>query len=113
MWTIKYTLLNVAYFAAFCTVHAYAAVYLLEKGFTNTEVGILLAVANILSAVLQPVVAGIIDRKGKLTNRGFIFISVGVILAGSVILMIAPDEKILIFIIYALIYLIQFRQLYQ
>jgi len=108
MWTIKYTLLNVAYFAAFCTVHAYAAVYLLEKGFTNTEVGILLAVANILSAVLQPVVAGIIDRKGKLTNRGFIFISVGVILAGSVILMIAPDEKILIFIIYALIYLIQF-----
>ncbi|MBR5369611.1 MAG: MFS transporter [Lachnospiraceae bacterium] len=108
MWTIKYTLLNVSYFAAFCTVHAYAAVYLLEKGFTNTEVGILLAVANILSAVLQPVVAGIIDRKGKLTNRGFIFISVGVILAGSVILMIAPDEKILIFIIYALIYLIQF-----
>ena len=108
MWTIKYTLLNVSYFAAFCTVHAYAAVYLLEKGFTNTEVGILLAVANILSAVLQPVVAGIIDRKGRLTNRGFIFISVGVILAGSVALMIAPDEKILIFIIYALIYLIQF-----
>ncbi|MBQ6090233.1 MAG: MFS transporter [Lachnospiraceae bacterium] len=108
MWTIKYTLLNVSYFAAFCTVHAYAAVYLLEKGFTNTEVGILLAVANILSAVLQPVVAGIIDRKGRLTNRGFIFISVGVILAGSVALMIAPDEKILIFIVYALIYLIQF-----
>ncbi|MBO4497539.1 MAG: MFS transporter [Lachnospiraceae bacterium] len=108
MWTIKYTLLNVSYFAAFCTVHAYAAVYLLEKGFTNTEVGILLAVANILSAVLQPVVAGIIDRKGRLTNRGFIFISVGIILAGSVALMIAPDEKILIFIVYALIYLIQF-----
>jgi PPP family 3-phenylpropionic acid transporter len=23
-WTLKYTILNMAYFAAFCTVHAYA-----------------------------------------------------------------------------------------
>lgn len=48
-WTVRYTFLNVAYFAAFCTVHAYAAVYLLSKGFSNTEVGVLLAVANVQS----------------------------------------------------------------
>ena len=35
-WTLRYTLLNAAYFAAFCTVHALAAVYLLDNGFTNT-----------------------------------------------------------------------------
>ena len=46
-WTIKYTLLNAAYFVAFCTIHAYAAVYLLANGFNNTEVGVLLAVSNI------------------------------------------------------------------
>ena len=32
-WTLRYTLINVTYFAAFCTVHAYAAVYLLDRGF--------------------------------------------------------------------------------
>lgn len=107
-WTIRYTLLNVAYFSAFCTVHAYAAVYLLAKGFSNTEVGILLAVANIVSAILQPVIAGIIDKPGFLTNKRFIIISVLVILAGAVALLVLPDQKLLIFVIYAVIFMIQF-----
>ena len=108
IWTIKYTLLNAAYFSAFCTVHAYAAVYLLANGFNNTEVGVLLAVANIVSAVLQPVVASIIDRPGKLTNKRFILISVIIILAGSFILMLIPGNKVMIFAVYAVIYMIQF-----
>ena len=107
-WTLRYTLINVAYFAAFCTIHAMAAVFLLDKGFTNTQVGILLAVSNILSAVCQPVVAGIIDKPGPLTNRRFILAAVTVIALGSVILMIAGHNRVLVAIIYALIYMIQF-----
>ncbi len=107
-WTLRYTLLNATYFIAFCTVHAYAAVYLLANGFSNTEVGVLLAVANIVSAVFQPYIAGVIDRPGPLTNRRFILISVTVILVGSLILKFIPCGKIAIFIIYALIYMIQF-----
>ena len=107
-WTLRYTILNVAYFAAFCTVHAYAAVFLLANGFNNTEVGVLLALSNIVSAILQPVVAGIIDRQGALTNQRFILISVLVILAGAVILLFVPGNKIIIFAVYAIIYMIQF-----
>ncbi len=107
-WTLRYILLNVAYFAAFCTIHACAAVYLLAHGFTNTEVGVLLAIANITSAVSQPYVAGIIDKPGWLTNRRFILISVLTILAGSLILMAAHDIKAIIFVVYVVIYMIQF-----
>ncbi len=107
-WTVRYSLINISYFAAFCTVHAYAAVYLLANGFTNTQVGILLALANIISAVFQPLIAGVIDKPGPLTNRRFILISVVLILAGSVALLFFPESKIFIFIVYALIYLIQF-----
>jgi len=108
MGTFKYTLLNAAYFAAFCTIHAYAAVYLLANGFNNTEVGILLAIANITSAVFQPVIAGIIDKPGFLTNKRFILISIAVIFVGCIILMCVPDKKAVIFPVYALIYMIQF-----
>ncbi len=108
LWTLRYTLLNAAYFVAFCTIHAYAAVYLLAQGFSNTEVGILLAVANIVSAIFQPIIAGVIDRPGPLTNRRFILISVIVIFAGSMLLWLAPCGKAAIFIIYATIYMIQF-----
>lgn len=107
-WTIRYTLLNATYFVAFCTIHACAAVYLLANGFSNTEVGILLAVANILSAVLQPFVAGIIDKPGPLTNRRFILFSVLVILLGSAVLLLVPGNKWVIFPVFALIYMIQF-----
>ena len=107
-WTFRYTLLNAAYFVAFCTIHALAAVYLLANGFNNTEVGVLLAVANILSAIAQPVFAGIIDKPGALTNRRFILISVFVIMAGSGILMITDKNKPIIFIVYIIIYMIQF-----
>ncbi len=108
LWTLRYTLLNSVYFVAFCTVHAYAAVYLLAHGFSNTEVGVLLAAANIVSAIFQPVIAGVIDRPGPLTNRRFILISVSVIFAGSLILWLVPCGKAAIFIIYAIIYMIQF-----
>ena len=106
--TVRYTLLNVAYFAAFCTIHAYAAVYLISKGFSNTEVGALLAVANIVSAIMQPVIAGIIDKPGFLTNRRFIMIAVMIIMTGSAVLMFAPENKAVVFFIYALIYMVQF-----
>ncbi len=108
LWTTKYTLLNAAYFVAFCTIHAYAAVFLLANGFNNTEVGILLAVANIVSAIFQPIIAGVIDKPGFLTNKRFILISISIILCGSLILMLIPGKKIPIFIVFATIYMIQF-----
>ena len=68
----------------------------------------LLAVANVTSAILQPIIADIIDRPGPLTNRRFIMISVMIILVGSIVLKLAPFSKAVIFIVYALIYMIQF-----
>ena len=107
-WTGGYTLLNVMYFAAFCTVHAYAAVFLLSRGFSNTQIGILLAAANITSAVFQPYIAGIIDKGGWLTNRRFILISCMIILVGAIGLRFISGNKSVIFVVFAMIYMIQF-----
>ena len=108
IWTAKYAFLNAAYYAGYCTIHAYAAVYLLAAGFTNTEVGILLALANVLSAVAQPVFAAFIDRRGVLTNRRFVFASIISIALLVLLLMLIPGYKPAVFIIYMLIYTIQF-----
>jgi len=107
-WTLRYTLINATYFAAFCTVHAYAAVYLLDRGFTNTQIGILLAVANVTSALLQPVVAAVIDRQGFFTNRNVMMISAALIAAGSVLLLAADTVRTVVFIVFALMYMVQF-----
>lgn len=107
LWTLRYAIVNITYFAAFCGVHAYAAVYLLDKGFTNTQVGILLAVANVLSVILQPIVAGIIDKPGKLSNRIVVMIATILMMAGCGLLYIVGNNFVAVFIIYALIYMVQ------
>ncbi len=107
-WTLRYTLINVTYFAVFCTVHAYAAVYLLDRGFTNTQIGILLAVANVASAFLQPVVASLIDRQGIATNRNVCMCCAAIIAVGSALLLVADHNRIVVFVVYALIYMVQF-----
>ena len=107
-WTIRYTLINVLYFVAFCTVHAYAGVYLLDKGFTNTQVGLALAIANILSVFGQPLVAGIVDKGGVLTNRIVVIISSLFLMSGSLILLFVQSEKVPIFAIFVLMYTVQF-----
>lgn len=106
-WTARYALINATYFAAFCGVHAYAAVFLLHHGFTNTQIGILLAVANVLSVFIQPIIAGFIDKKGKLTNRNVSIFSTVCMMVLSLLLFLLRTDKIVIFIIYALIYMLQ------
>lgn len=107
-WTLRYTLINVLYFAAFCTVHAYATVFMLDRGFTNTLVGIALALANILAVLGQPLVAGIIDKSEVVTNRRVLLMAIGAIFLGSLLLLAFKESKPLIFIIYVLIYTVQF-----
>ena len=107
LWTLRYAIINITYFAAFCGVHAYAAVYLLDKGFTNTQVGILLAVANVLSVVLQPIVAGFVDKPGRLSNRIVVMIATLLMIAGCGLLYAVGSNFAAVFIIYALIYMVQ------
>ena len=106
-WTLRYIVINATYFAVYSGIHAYASVFLLEKGFSNTLIGITLALANILSVIFQPLVAGLIDKQGKLTNRNVSMASTALLLAGSVLLLIIKSGIVAIFIIFALIYMVQ------
>ena len=106
-WTLRYIIINVTYFAVYSGIHAYASVFLLEKGFTNTLIGITLALANILSVIFQPFVAGLIDKQGRLTNRNVSMASTALLLTGSVLLLLIKIGVVAIFIIFALIYMVQ------
>lgn len=106
-WTLRYIIINATYFAVYSGIHAYASVFLLEKGFSNTLIGITLALANILSVIFQPFVAGLIDKQGKLTNRNVSMASTALLLIGSVLLLLIKSGIVVIFIIFALIYMVQ------
>ena len=66
-----------------------------------------MALANILSVIFQPFIAGLIDKQGKLTNRNVSMASTALLLIGSVLLLLIKSGIAVIFIIFALIYMVQ------
>ena len=60
--TPLYAFIQGLYWMNFAAIMGYSGFYLLGSGFSNTEIGIIIAIAGILSAVLQPVLAGYADR---------------------------------------------------
>lgn len=108
MWTLGYILINVLYFAVFCSIHGFAAVILLDRGFSNALIGVTLAVANILSALCQPLIAGIVDKSRVITNRRVIMVSSAILIVATFALMLIRSNTAVIFVIFALIYALQF-----
>lgn len=104
--TFQYTIINVAYFAAYAGVHAYATVFLLDRGFSNTVIGIILALANILSVLMQPMAAGWIDKYEKFTNRKVAIACAAGCMLGCILLYFVKGMAV-IFIIYVLLYTLQ------
>lgn len=108
--TLHFTAINVAYFAAYSSAHAYAAVFLLDRGFSNTAIGLILALANVLSVILQPATAGLIDKYEAFTNRRVsMFCALACALCCSCLYFLKAIP--VIFVVYVVLYMLQ--MLYQ
>lgn len=70
--TGRYCLLQGSYYGVNCAVIGYASVFLLERGMSPAGIGALIAAGNVLSAVLQPMAAGIAERSGRVTLKQMI-----------------------------------------
>ena len=64
--TAVYAAVNGSYWASFCLVYSFAAVYLQAVGSSNTELGWVLAVGSSLGALIGPALSSLLDR-----GRGF------------------------------------------
>ena len=62
---IKYGGLHGTYWMYYGIATSFASVLLLARGYSNGEIGIILAVANVAAVFLQPLVADFADRSKK------------------------------------------------
>ena len=85
---VRYSMLQGIYFVGFCTVMGYAAVYLGSIGMSSSLIGIVLAIANILTSIAQPVLGGFVD-KSNISMKKVLMIMFGLCSILSVLLMFA------------------------
>ena len=63
---IEYSSVFGAYWMIYAIIGSFAAVFMLAKGYSNSQIGITMAAANILGVVLQPLIADFTDRSKRL-----------------------------------------------
>lgn len=54
-----------SYWMIYAPLCSFASVFLLAKGYSNSEIGVVFALSNILAALLQPVAADVADRSRR------------------------------------------------
>lgn len=69
---ISYAGIQATYWMVYAVVGSFASVFLLARGYSNSEIGVILAVANVVAVVLQPMVADFADRSKKVSLVGLI-----------------------------------------
>ena len=83
---IRYACIHGFYWMICCAMIGYASVFLLDKGFDNTTIGIVLSISNILAVFGQPAVASYMDKTSRLSLRMLISCILVVIIGLSLIL---------------------------
>lgn len=74
----QYILIQLVYWAASAAMCAYQAALLLHRGFSNTQVGLLLAARCLAGVVAQPFVGGFADKHPRLPLKYIVTLCLGV-----------------------------------
>lgn len=62
---ISYSSVQALYWMLSGVLFGFTAVFLQSKDFSNSDIGLVLALGNIFGFILQPLIAGVVDRKGS------------------------------------------------
>ena len=60
-----YSLLQIAYWVTSAVVFCFTTVFLQFRGYSNYEIGIVFALGNVIGFVIQPLIAGYVDRSNR------------------------------------------------
>lgn len=97
--TIAYCLVQGTFWCAMCAASTFAAVYLGALGYTNTELGRIIALGALLGFFLPTVISPIIDRSPKLNaSMAAIFFQTFAIVIGLAIFAISRKGMLLNFL---------------
>ena len=67
---LEYATIHGCYWMYYGVIGSFASVFLLARHYSNSEIGVILAVGNVVAVILQPLVADLADRSKKITVTG-------------------------------------------
>lgn len=86
--TAYYALIQGLYWAIYCLMVGFASAFMLDRGFTNAQIGLVLGSSYLLSAILQPVTGALFSRKGLKLNNAIACMYIPVVALGLAVLVL-------------------------
>ena len=102
IFNIEYSAMQGLFWKLLCSVVSYAALFLQRRGYSGTETGIIMAVGNIMSFVLQPTVAAVADRSRRISLIGIISAISAVMICCMAATLLVPGRGAAVCVSYAL-----------
>ena len=99
---IKYGGLHGTYWMLYGIVTSFASAFLLGRGYTNGEIGVILAVGNVVAVFLQPLMADFADRSKKISLLGFLQLSAMLMLVLTVLTFMLQRKSAALWVVYML-----------
>ena len=75
------------FFIGFGALWSYGSVLMLSRGLSNSALGIITCIAQLLPMLMQPMVAGLTEKYERLTPRRMILILGTVVFAAAVVML--------------------------
>lgn len=105
-FTVRYALIQGFYWASYCTFYSYAAVFLGDRGFSSSAIGVLFAIANVFAVIMQPIVAATIDKSDRISLRGSISVMALIISGLALCMCLVNSVTWTIPVLFVLIYMV-------
>ena len=86
-----YIAMQMGFWAMYAAVCAYQAALLQERGFTNSQAGMVIAVRCLAGIVCQPLLGGLADRRPDIPLRRIVGLSLAVSLGAGICLLLFPE----------------------
>ena len=97
---IEYSLVQAFFWMGFCVCSAYAAVFLQGRGYSNSELGLIISLGSIAAFIISPSLASKLDR----SKEGALFASLWVIIAVQLLVLIGfllvPGKSVAVSVMY-------------
>lgn len=110
--TLPYSLIQCFYWMGFASISAFSSVYLLSLGISNTVIGNTLGLGALLSAIAQPFVGIMIDRRPNVTTKAVLCIGSTITIMTALLLFPASKgvPSLVPFMYVLLMFLLQLAQ---
>lgn len=100
---ITYSCVQGTFWMYYGVVGTFASVFLLARGYSNSEIGVVLAAGNVLAVILQPVLADFADRSRKVSLNGIIQLIVIVMMIMTLALCALQKKSLALTVIFVLL----------